>query len=99
MYDRNVAVTGCTIEKTSRYDRFRENNIRMELYRIILALYDEGYRMFSCNLNTYIGLLAADTASYSVKRTNARRYIFQPSSPVHAIRQIPTKCIAPYMMT
>ena len=36
MYDRNVAVTGCTIEKTSRYDRFRENNIRMELYRIIL---------------------------------------------------------------
>ena len=24
MYDRNVAVTGCTIEKTSRYDRFRE---------------------------------------------------------------------------
>ena len=37
--------------------------------------------------------------SYSVKRTNARRYIFQPSSPVHAIRQIPTKCIAPYMMT
>ena len=62
MYDRNVAVTGCTIEKTSRYDRFRENNIRMELYRIILALYDEGYRMFSCNLNTYIGLLAADTA-------------------------------------
>lgn len=62
MYDRNVAVTGCTIEKTSRYDRFRENNIRMELYRIILALYDEGYCMFSCNLNTYIGLLAADTA-------------------------------------
>lgn len=51
MYDRNVAVTGCTIEKTSRYDRFRENNIRMELYRIILALYDEGYCMFSCNLN------------------------------------------------
>ena len=52
MYDRNVAVTGCTIEKTSRYDRFREKNIRMELYRIILALSDEGYRMFSCNLNT-----------------------------------------------
>ena len=62
MYDRNVAVTGCTIEKTSRYDRFREKNIRMELYRIILALYDEGYRMFYCNMNTYIGLLAADTA-------------------------------------
>lgn len=100
MYDRNVAVTGCTIEKTSRYDRFRENNIRMELYRIILALYDEGYRMFSCNLNTYIGLLAADTAiMLREKRTNARRYIFQPSSPAHAIRQIPTKCIAPYMMT
>lgn len=62
MYDRNVAVTGCTIEKTTRYDRFKENNIRMELYRVILALYDEGYRMFSCNLNTYVGLLAADTA-------------------------------------
>ena len=50
MYDRNVAITGSTIEKTTRYDRFREDNIRMELYRIILALYDEGYRMFSCNL-------------------------------------------------
>ena len=47
MYDRNVAITGSTIEKTTRYDRFREDNIRMELYRIILALYDEGYRMFS----------------------------------------------------
>ena len=62
MYDRNVAITGSTIEKTTRYDRFREDNIRMELYRIILALYGEGYRTFSCNLNTYIGLLAADTA-------------------------------------
>mgnify|MGYP000834732299 CR=1 FL=1 len=40
----------------------REDKIRMELYRIILALYGEGYRTFSCNLNTYIGLLAADTA-------------------------------------
>lgn len=62
MYDRNVAITGSTIEKTARYDRFREDKIRMELYRVILALYGEGYRTFSCNLNTYIGLLAADTA-------------------------------------
>lgn len=62
MYDRNVAITGSTIEKTARYDRFREDKIRVELYRVILALYGEGYRMFSCNLNTYIGLLAADTA-------------------------------------
>ena len=61
MYDKNVAVTGCTIEKTTKYDQFREDKIRMELYRTILALYGEGYRTFSCNLNTYIGLLAADT--------------------------------------
>lgn len=62
MYDRNVAVIGCTIEKTTKYDRFREDKIRVELYRAILTLYGEGYRTFSCNLNTYIGLLAADTA-------------------------------------
>ncbi len=61
MYDKNVAITGCTIEKTTRYDQFREDKIRMELYRTILTLYGEGYRIFSCNLNTYIGLLAADT--------------------------------------
>ena len=61
MYDRNVAVTGCTIEKISRYDRFRET-ISGGTLPYYFALYDEGYRMFSCNLNTYIGLLAADTA-------------------------------------
>lgn len=61
MYDKNVAITGCTIEKTTKYDQFREDKIRMELYRAILSLYGEGYRKFSCNLNTYIGLLAADT--------------------------------------
>ena len=61
MYDKNVAVIGCTIEKTTKYDQFREDKIRMELYRVILALYCEGYRTFTCNLNTYIGLLAADT--------------------------------------
>lgn len=61
MYDKNVAITGCTIEKTTKYDRFREDKIRMELYRTILMLYGEGYHKFSCNLNTYIGLLAADT--------------------------------------
>lgn len=36
MYDKNVAVIGCTIEKTTKYDQFREDKIRMELYRIIL---------------------------------------------------------------
>ena len=61
MYDKNVAITGCTIEKTTKYDQFREDKIRMELYRTILMLYGEGYHKFSCNLNTYIGLLAADT--------------------------------------
>ena len=62
MYNKNVAITGSTIEKTTKYDWFREDKIRMELYSVILALYGEGYRTFSCNLNTYIGLLAADTA-------------------------------------
>lgn len=62
MYDKSVAFTGSTIEKTTKYDWFREDKIRMELYSVILALYGEGYRTFSCNLNTYIGLLAADTA-------------------------------------
>ena len=61
MYNKNVAITGSTIEKTTKYDRFREDKIRMELYRTILMLYGEGYHKFSCNLNTYIGLLAADT--------------------------------------
>ena len=62
MYDKSVAIIGSTIEKTTKYDWFREDKIRMELYSVILALYGEGYRTFSCNLNTYIGLLAADTA-------------------------------------
>lgn len=61
MYNKSVAITGCTIEKTTKYDQFRENKIRMELYRIILSLYDEGCRTFTCNLHSYIGLLGADT--------------------------------------
>ena len=61
MYDKNVAVIGCTIEKTTKYDQFREDKIRMELYRIILSLYNEGYRTFTCNPHSYIGLLGADT--------------------------------------
>ena len=61
MYNKSVAITGCTIEKTTKYDQFRENKIRMELYRIILSLYSDGYRTFTCHLHTYIGLLGADT--------------------------------------
>lgn len=61
MYDKIIAITGTTIEKTTKYDQFREDKIRMELYRIILSLYDEGYRTFTCNLYSYIGLLGADT--------------------------------------
>lgn len=61
MYNKNVAIIGCTIEKTTKYDQFREDKIRMALYQRILSLYGEGYRTFSCHLNTYIGLLAADT--------------------------------------
>ena len=60
MYNKSVAITGNTIEKTTKYDQFREDRIRMELYRIILSFYSEGYRTFVCHLNTYIGLLAAD---------------------------------------
>ena len=61
MYDKIIAITGSTIEKTTKYDQFREDKIRMELYRIILSLYNEGYRTFTCNLYSYIGLLGADT--------------------------------------
>ncbi len=61
MYNKSIAITGSTIEKTTKYDQFREDKIRMELYRRILSLYDEGYRTFTCNLHSYIGLLAADT--------------------------------------
>lgn len=61
MYNKSVAITGSTIEKTTKYDQFREDKIRMELYRIILSLYDEGCRTFTCNLHSYIGLLGADT--------------------------------------
>ena len=61
MYNKSVAITGSTIEKTMKYDQFREDKIRMELYRIILSFYNEGYRTFTCNLHSYIGLLGADT--------------------------------------
>lgn len=61
MYNKNVAITGSTIEKTAKYDQFKEDKIRMELYRIILSLYNEGYRTFTCNPHSYIGLLGADT--------------------------------------
>lgn len=61
MYDKNVAIIGPTIEKTTNYDHFREDKIRMELYQTVLTLYAQGYRTFTCHLNTYIGLLAADT--------------------------------------
>lgn len=61
MYNKIVAIAGSTIEKTTKYDQFKEDKIRMELYRIILSLYDEGYRTFTCNLHSYIGLLGADT--------------------------------------
>lgn len=61
MYNKSVAITGSTIEKTTKYDQFREDKSRMELYRIILSLYNEGYRTFTCNLHSYIGLLGADT--------------------------------------
>ena len=61
MYNKSVAITGSTIEKTTKYDQFREDKIRMELYRIILSLYDEGCRTFPCNLHSFIGLLGADT--------------------------------------
>lgn len=60
MYNKSVAIIGNTIEKTTKYDQFREDRIRMELYRIILSFYSEGYRTFNCYLHTYIGLLAAD---------------------------------------
>lgn len=63
MYNKNVAVTGRTIRETTSYDYFREDKIRMELYRYIYAIYNEGYRTFLCDMNTYIGLLAADTAT------------------------------------
>ena len=61
MYNKNVAVTGRTIRETTSYDYFREDKIRMELYRYIYAIYNEGYRTFLCDMNTYIGLLAADS--------------------------------------
>ena len=61
MYNKNVAVTGRTIRETTSYDYFREDKIRMELYRYIYAIYNEGYRTFTCNLHSYIGLLGADT--------------------------------------
>ena len=61
MYNKSVAITGSTIEKTTKYDQFREDKIRMEPYQIILSFYNEGYRTFTCNLHSYIGLLGADT--------------------------------------
>ena len=61
MYDKIIAITGSTIEKTTKYDQFLEDKIRMELYRIILSFYNEGCRTFTCNLHSYIGLLGADT--------------------------------------
>lgn len=61
MYNKSVAITGSTIEKTTKYDQFREDKIRMELYRIILSFYGKGCHTFTCHMHTYLGLLAADT--------------------------------------
>lgn len=61
MYNKSIAIAGSTIEKTTKYDQFREDKIRMELYRIILSFYNEGSHTFTCHLHTYLGLLAADT--------------------------------------
>ena len=97
MYNKNVAVTGRTIRETTSYDYFREDKIRMELYRYIYAIYNEGYRTFLCDMNTYIGLLAADTAI--MLRTNARTSVWPLSFPRTAIRQERTICTVPCMKT
>ena len=39
MYNKSVAITGSTIEKTTKYDQFQEDKIRMELYRVIPVSY------------------------------------------------------------
>lgn len=99
MYNKSVAITGSTIEKTTKYDYFREDKIRMELYRVILSLYDEGYRTFTCNLHSFIGLLGADTIVMLREADKCPEIIFRRSYPQHRIRQMPISCITPYMMT
>lgn len=81
MYNKSVAITGSTIEKTTKYDQFREDKIRMELYRIILSLYNEGCRTFTCNLHSYIGLLAADTIVMLREADKCPKIIFSAVIP------------------
>ena len=82
MYNKSVAITGSTIEKTTKYDYFREDKIRMKLYRIILSLYDEGCRTFTCNLHSYIGLLGADTIVMLREADKCPEIIFSAVIPI-----------------
>ena len=96
MYNKNVAITGCTIEKTTKYDYFREDKIRMELYRIILSLYSDGCRTFTCNLHSYIGLLGADTIVMLRDTGRCPEIILSQLYRKLVFRQIPTGCTVPY---
>lgn len=81
MYNKSVAITGSTIQKITKYDQFREDKIRMELYRIILSLYNEGCRTFTCNLHSYIGLLGADTIVMLREADKCPKIIFSAFIP------------------
>lgn len=99
MYDKNVAVIGCTIEKDNKIRPIQEDKIRMELYRIILSLYNEGYRTFTCNPHSYIGLLGADTIVMLREAGKCPEIILSVAIPKPLFRQIPTRCIVPCMTT
>lgn len=72
MYDKSVAFTGYTIGKTTKYDLFREDKIRMALFQIITTLHSAGYDTFICNIHTNLGLLAADTVVMLREATRCR---------------------------
>lgn len=100
MYNKSVAITGCTIEKITKYDQFREDKIRMELYRILLSLYDEGCRTFTCNLHSYIGLLGADTIVMLREADKCPEIILSAVIPETSFSgRYRTKCTVPCMTT
>ena len=73
------------------------------LYRYIYAIYNEGYRTFLCDMNTYIGLLAADTAIMLRESDKCPDIclvaVIPPDSHLAAIRQEWIICTVPCMTT
>ena len=96
---RTLPLPAVPLKRQQNTTYSREDKIRMELYRIILSLYNEGYRTFTCNPHSYIGLLGADTIVMLREAGKCPEIILSVAIPETVFRQIPTRCIMPCMTT